>query len=127
MVKPDFIKSVLLKTFIVSFSFLKSRLLTLGEDIEITTSALSISLEALRTPSFSIWLLEFVMPAVSIRVIGIPEIVISDVIVSRVVPEIWLVMLLFSPRMQFISVDLPTFGFPTNVIRSPCVYATPIL
>ena len=62
------------------------------------------------------------MPAVSIRVIGIPEIVISDVIVSRVVPEIWLVILLFSPRMQFISVDLPTFGFPTNVIRSPVSY-----
>ena len=93
------------------------------ECTEIIRSAREISFHVLATPSSSMGVWGSLKPAVSTRVIGTPPTTRSDVIVSRVVPAMSLVMLLFESNSAFIKVDLPAFVWPQITTLTPCWYA----
>ena len=78
------------------------------------------------TPIFSTISSVSLIPAVSTIFRGIPLIFTNSSITSLVVPAISVTMALFSPSIQFIRDDFPTFGLPRMAVFRPSLRILPV-
>ena len=128
----SFFKSFLF-IIIITFLFFSSFNISLSSfvnfllpsNIAISKSASSIICLLLSTPIFSTMSFVSLMPAVSIRFIVIPFIIMFPSIMSRVVPSMSVTIAFSVPISLFNKLLFPTFGFPIIPMFIPSLIIFP--
>ena len=126
-------KSILFKQIIIFFPFSSS---TISQSLlsicvfpsitSITSSDFEIYSKLFFTPIFSIIFFDFLMPAVSTIIKGIPSMYNISSTASLVVPGICVTMALSFLASTFNRLDLPTFGLPTIATFIPFLIISPL-
>ena len=117
---------ILFLSFIFSYiSISVLSIFTVQSRTIITKSDSSMCLILFCTPIFSITFLDFLIPAVSVSITGIPSIYSISSIASLVVPGMCVTIAFSFFARAFKRLDLPTFGLPAITIFKPFFIISP--